>query len=127
MSAAPKAGAGGLAPGEFEAVATLLRRAGSRFESEIRGCSMAPTIANGARVRIGPAAGGEHCVGDIVACVIGGALFTPRIIFRDPASGIVLTRGDGWILCDPPTPPHRIVGTVCEHHRDGVWRTPAPA
>ncbi len=127
MSAAPKTSAAGLAPEEFQAVAALLGRAGSRFESKVSGSSMAPTIPDESRIRIGPPPSGEYREGDIVACVVGDSLCTHRIVFRDPASRTVLTRGDGWILCDPPTPAERIVGAVCEYQRDGEWRPPGLA
>jgi len=124
VSAAPRADAPGL---EMQAIAGLLRRAGSSFESEVRGSSMEPTIPDGALIRIGPPPSGDYRVGDVVACVRGEALFAHRIVYRDPAGDIVLTRGDGWILCDPPVQRARIVGAVREYLDGGAWRAPAVA
>lgn len=115
--------------GELQGVATLLRKSGTRFESTIRGVSMAPTIPDGARIRIGPPASGAFAPGQVVACVSGETLFAHRVVYAgaDRRGALVLTRGDGWMLCDPPTPHERILGEVSAWWDGSAWRAPGPA
>ena len=116
-----------LAPGEFQTITALIRKSGGGFESTISGTSMQPTIPDGARIRISPPESGEYQVGQIVACVLGDSLFAHRIVYcgRSGRSGAyVLTQGDGWALCDPPTRKTAILGIVTEISKGGDWRTP---
>jgi hypothetical protein len=114
---------------ELEAVAALLRRSGTRFESTVCGVSMAPAIPDGARIRIGPPRGGTFAPGQVVACVSGSTFFAHRVVYagRDRRGALVITRGDGWMLCDPPTPHERILGEVSEWWDGGAWQAPGPA
>jgi hypothetical protein len=108
----------------FHAIARLLQRTGQGFESSIRGTSMEPTIPDGARIRIRP---GRHERGEVVACIVGEELFAHRVVHRgcDQRGVFVLTRGDGWILCDPPIRAERILGAVTEYWDGNGWRAPA--
>ena len=114
---------------ELQGVATLLRKSGTPFESTLRGVSMAPTIPDGARIRIGPPAGGAFVPGQVVACVSGETLFAHRVVYAgaDRRGAVVLTRGDGWMLCDPPTPHERILGEVSAWWDGSAWQSPGPA
>ncbi len=113
---------------EFQAIASLLRKSRTAFESSISGISMEPTIPHGARIRIRPAEDDNYQVGQIVACVIGDSLFAHRIVYCGHAGrggSVVLTQGDGWILCDPPTRKSLILGVVVQFFDGDAWRAPA--
>ena len=112
---------------EFRAIAMLLRKSGTHFESRIHGTSMEPSIPDGARIRIGPPASGKYEPGQVVACVIGESLFAHRIVHCgcDRTGAFILTQGDGWLLCDPPTRNHRILGAVAEYSQGDAWVAPA--
>lgn len=112
------------------ALLAAMRRPGASFESTIAGASMAPTIPDRARIRITTTSDGIG-VGDTLACLSRtGTLFAHRAVHRLRRRGVdwVLTVGDGWILCDSPTPASRIVGVVREFDAGQGWTpTAGPA
>jgi hypothetical protein len=102
----------------------LMRASGSVFESTLHGVSMEPTIPDGARIQISPKPAGGFAVGQVAACVLKDeALFAHRIVHRG-AGGVVLTRGDHRVLCDPPTREDQILGVVTALWQEGAWRAP---
>lgn len=110
-------------------LAPLLKRAGSVIESEIRGWSMGGTLAPGTRIRIHCGTAASYPVGTVIAFVGGVGLVGHRVVGhgRPRAGGaLLLTRGDGTLVCDPPIEPGRILGEVIEW-RDGVTWRPLPA
>ena len=91
---------------------------------------MAPTIPDGALIRVLPAPVEGCRVGMVVACLSeGGTLFAHRIVRRVRSGGQewLLTLGDGWRICDPPVPAGRVVGTVEAWRTDGDWTAPVLA
>lgn len=112
---------------EFQAIASVLRKAGRIVESTINGTSMAPTIPHGARIRICPRHPAQLRVGQIGVCVGAHQLIAHRIVYcgGGRSDAFVLTQGDGWLLCDPPTRKDAILGVVDEFSIDGVWKAPA--
>jgi len=112
---------------EFQGLASMLRKAETVFESTIAGSSMEPAIPDGAKIRIQPRATHDYRVGNIVACATGNALFAHRIVYcgKSPRTrAYVITKGDGWVLCDSPTPRIAILGEVMAYCQDGVWLQP---
>ena len=112
---------------QFQALASLLRKSAG-FESTIVGISMEPTIPNGANIRIRPLITSEYKEGQVVACVVGNSLFAHRIVYCGQgarSAAYILTQGDGWVLCDPPTPKNNILGMITEYSDGVIWRTPA--
>jgi hypothetical protein len=108
---------------QFPVIAGLLRRSPAGLESSIHGTSMEPAIPDGSRIRIRP---GSCEPGQVAACILGERLFAHRIVHRgrDRQGAFVLTRGDGWLLCDPPTREERILGVVSEYWDGRAWQAP---
>jgi hypothetical protein len=113
--------------------AGLMRAAVARpsegLESRIEGTSMAPTIPDGALIRVVPVPPEGCRPGMVVACLSErGTLFAHRVVRCVQRHGEewLLTLGDGWKLCDPPVPAARVVGTVGAWRVEGDWTAPAP-
>lgn len=90
---------------------------------------MEPAIPDGAKIRIVQEPDGGFQVGMVVACLsAGNTLFAHRIVRCGEWRGTryVLTLGDGWLLCDPPTAHQNIVGVVSAYYYQGSWQAPAP-
>lgn len=116
-----------MTPANFQAIASLLQKSGTDLESRIAGSSMEPAIPHDARIRIRPQEHQDYREGQVVACVSGNSLFAHRIVYsgRDGRTGeFILTRGDGWVLCDPPTRKSNILGLVTEFCSGGAWSAP---
>ena len=110
-------------------LAPLLKRAGSVIESEIRGWSMGGTLAPGTRIRIRCGTAASYPAGTVIAFVGGRGLVGHRVVGHGhPSAGgaLLLTRGDGTLVCDPPIEPERILGEVIEWREGETWR-PLPA
>lgn len=106
-------------------LAPLLKRAGSVIESEIRGRSMGGTLAPGTRIRIRCGTAGSYPAGAVIAFVGGRGLVGHRVVGsgRPRAGGaLLLTRGDGTLVCDPPIEPGRVLGEVIEWRDGDTWR-----
>ena len=108
----------------------ILHDSGQVFESSIKGVSMAPTMPEGARVRIQPLPAAAYRMGQVVVCELDDILFAHRIV-RCTSSGrrsdFVMTQGDGHILCDPPTRKISILGVITEYRAGGDWHVPGPS
>lgn len=90
---------------------------------------MEPAIPHNARIRIRTRESVDYREGEIVACVVGDSLFAHRIVYCGQGSrtrGFVVTQGDGWMLCDPPTHKERILGIVAEFCDRDRWTAPPP-
>jgi hypothetical protein len=110
-------------------LAPLLKRAGTVIESEIRGRSMGSTLPPGSRIRIRCGTAATYPEGTVIAFVGGTGLVGHRVVGhgRQRAGGaLLLTRGDGTLVCDPPIEPGRILGEVIERRDGESWR-PLPA
>jgi hypothetical protein len=108
-------------------LADAIRRAPHGLESRIAGSSMAPAIPDGATIRIAPVPDAGYRAGMVVACLSAGdGLFAHRVVRVVHARGrdFVLTVGDGWTLCDPPTALERVIGVVAEWRAEGEWQAP---
>jgi hypothetical protein len=104
-----------------------VHRARDGVESRVSGSSMEPAIPDGATIRVLPEPAGGYQIGMVVACLSAGEeLFAHRLVRRGRNHGAayVLTLGDNWLLCDPPTAIGDIIGLVSAYKYDGVWRSP---
>lgn len=113
---------------EFVGLASMLRKSTTGFESTIAGTSMEPAIPHAARIKIHPQQEDEYREGQIVACATGNSMFAHRIVYCGRSvrtRAFVVTKGDGWVLCDSPTRRSAIMGEVTAYYWDGVWQTPA--
>lgn len=111
------------------ALAPFLKRAGSVIESQIRGRSMGGTLVSGTRIRIRCGTSLDYPEGAVIAFLGGRGLVGHRVVGRgrDRQGGaLLLTRGDGSLICDPPVEPDRILGEVIEWQDGESWR-PLPA
>jgi len=76
---------------------------------------MAPTLGDGAWVRVRGGGAGPSAVDSAIAFLAGGRDLTiHRLIFGPADSRYVLTRGDGNLLCDPPVPRTDVLGRVVQ-------------
>jgi hypothetical protein len=110
------------------ALAPLLQRAGRVIESEISGLSMGSTLPAGTRIRI-------HCDdpasarrGSVVAIMAERGLIGHRLLWRGidrRGRPMVLTRGDGSPVCDPPVEAERILGEITHWYAAPEWQ-PVP-
>jgi len=101
------------------AFGALLGRSGKIIESEISGTSMGSTLPSGCRIRICPLPADEYRPGQVVAFVVGQAIYAHRIVGRTRQG--VLTRGDNHSRCDLPMPANAILGVVSERMVNGQW------
>lgn len=107
------------------AAADLVQRSGGEIGSAVRGHSMGETLPPGTRIRIGRETGAGYRVGMVVAFLAGDVLVAHRVvrISRDRRGrDVLLTRGDGSLLCDPPIGSRAIIGEVRAMQDADVWR-----
>jgi hypothetical protein len=114
------------------ALVPLLQRAGRDIESTIQGRSMGATLPPGTRILIQCRTDGAYPDGCVVAFVASRGLVGHRVAGRGSDRGgrsVLLTRGDGTVVCDPPLEPDRVLGEVTKWHDGHAWRPvpPAPA
>jgi signal peptidase I len=113
----------------------LARVGGAWLRAE--GRSMAPSLAQGDRMRVVPVAPEEVAAGQVVTYQLeGGALCTHRVrrVQRNDSGLVLVTRGDNVGSDDPPVPAELLVGQVVARERFGVvtrfdkaaWRVRAP-
>ena len=104
-----------------------LHRAREGMESQISGSSMEPAIPRGATIRVFPEPACGYQVGMVVACLSAGEdLFAHRLVRQAKSHGTsyILTLGDAWLICDPPTASGDIIGVVSAYKHEGDWRSP---
>jgi hypothetical protein len=107
---------------------SLLKKSGQSFESVVHGKSMEPTLPDGAAIEIGPLEPAGLRVGQIVVCANAHKLIAHRIVYSGTGArerSLVLTQGDGCLLCDPPIRKDAIQGVVTAIRIDGRWQEPA--
>lgn len=107
------------------ALAPLLKRAGSIIESEIRGSSMGQTLKPGTRIRIRCGDGLDPPAGTVIAFLGGNGLVGHRVVGAGRDGGgrrLLLTRGDGSRIPDPPIESERVLGEVIEWQDGESWR-----
>lgn len=111
------------------ALAPLLQRSRRVIESEISGISMGSTLPAGTRIRIqcdDPAAARR---GAVVAIMAERGLIGHRLLWRGTdrrGNPVVLTRGDGSPVCDPPVAAERILGEITHWFASTEWRPVPP-
>lgn len=118
------------ASGRAEALAPLLQRAGAVIESEIRGRSMGGTLPPGTRIRIRCDAARDYPEGTVLAFQGGRGLVGHRLVGRAldrRGLTLLLTRGDGTVIPDPPIEPARVLGEVVAWQQGEAWLPPRPA
>ncbi len=110
---------------QSQLLAPLLKRAGSIIESEIRGPSMGRTLEPGTRIRIRCGTGLDFLDGTVIAFLAGQRLVGHRLVGRTRdrrGQPLLLTRGDGTVVCDPPLDPQAVLGEVIEWLDGDTWR-----
>jgi len=108
----------------------LLQRVGRDIESEIQGRSMGISLPPGTRILIRCREDGAYPDGCVVAFIAGRGLVGHRVVGRRSDRGgqpLLLTRGDGTIVPDPPVEANRVLGEVTEWHNGKEWRPVPPA
>lgn len=99
-----------LQPEQTLALAREALERGHRVRLRIHGRSMAPALRSGQRIEIRP--GAEQLRrGEVVACAQGKRLVVHRVV-AVRGDGVVVTRGDGRNLADPPNLPADVLGRV---------------
>lgn len=110
-------------------LAFVLKRARGVIESEIRGDSMGATLQPATRIRIQCGAAPLRDTGSVVAFEGPGGLVGHRVVGRVTGRGgraLLMTRGDGMLVCDPPLDPERVLGEITAYQQGADW-LPLPA
>ena len=113
-------------------LAFVLRRARGVIESEIRGGSMGATLPPGTRIRIACGVEAHRSIGSVVAFEGNDGLVGHRVVGHvtdHRGRVLILARGDGMLVCDPPLDPERVLGEIAAFQRGAEWLPlpPAPA
>ncbi len=111
------------------ALAPLLQRSRRVIESEISGISMGSTLPAGTRIRIQCEDPASARCGAVVAIMAERGLIGHRLLWRGTdrhGHPMVLTRGDGSPVCDPPVAAERILGEITHWHASSEWRPVPP-
>lgn len=112
-------------PAQLVAAASLLEKAGRTIESTIVGLSMGRTLPPGTRVRVRGNLSDAPPAGCVIVIAGDRTLVAHRVVGRGwgrRAREYLLTRGDGMLLCDVPTPLDRVIGQVTHCDDGGGWR-----
>lgn len=110
-------------------LAFVLMRARGVIESEIRGGSMGGTLRAGTRIRIQCGTEPNRPPGSVLAFEGPGGLVGHRVVGHvTDRSGrvLILARGDGMLMCDPPLDPDRVLGEITAFQQGDSW-LPLPA
>jgi hypothetical protein len=113
----------------LEAVASLLQRAKTTLECELRGRSMGRALPDGARLRLAFGQTQGLVTGEVVAFSAAGRVTVHRIVGRGrfgPARSYLVTRGDGSVLPDHPVHLDAVLGVVREWRTGESWE-PVPS
>src|SRR5690606_21872017 len=89
---------------------------------------MGGTLAPGTRIRFRCGTAASYRVDSVIAFVGGRGLVGHRVVGhggRGEGGALLLTRGDGTLVCDPPIEPDRVLGEVIEWRDGETWR-PVP-
>jgi hypothetical protein len=111
------------------ALAPLLKRTRRVIESEISGISMGSTLPAGTRIRIQCEDPASARQGSVVAIMAERGLIGHRLLWRGTdrrGNPMVLTRGDGSPVCDPPVAADRILGEITHWYAAPEWRAVPP-
>ncbi len=116
------------------ALASLLARRDGYLEARVEGRSMGATLPEGSFIRIRPGRDRELTPGDVIAIAANEKIVVHRVLKvreaawkpvaqdEKTASVLLLTRGDGEILPDPPVPAAWVIGPVIEVRiGEGPW------
>lgn len=90
---------------------------------------MGATLPPGTRILIRCRSDGAYPDGCVVAFVASRGLVGHRVVGRGSPRGqrsMLLTRGDGTVVCDPPLERDRVLGEVTEWHDGEAWRPVRP-
>ena len=88
---------------------------------------MEPTLPNGAAIKVDLFESDAHRVGQIVVCATAGKLIAHRVVYTCSSGRtrhLVVTQGDGCLVCDPPLRGDTIQGRVTSVCIDGRWQVP---
>lgn len=106
------------------AVAQTWKKQGRTLTARFGGSSMEPTLPPG--VELSFACGSKVEVGDIAVLLHRGQVLVHRVVARCEPLHLVLTRGDGTWVPDPPTAEDHVVGRVLKVRRGSEWMAPPP-
>ncbi len=116
-------------PPLLESFADLLRNSGRTVESIMVGSSMSPSIPNGSPIRIKCGRPQQLNIGGVVVYFRNSHPVTGHRVVgwgrRNHVKDLVVTRGDGNLVCDVPTPRSTVLGVVTEFCLAGEWH-PVP-
>jgi hypothetical protein len=116
-------------PALLESFVDLLRNSGRTVESIMVGNSMSPSIPNGSHIRIKCGRSHQQTVGGVVVYFRNGHPVTCHRVVgwgrRKHVKDFVVTRGDGNLVCDVPTPRSTVLGVVTEFCLGEEWH-PVP-
>jgi hypothetical protein len=104
------------------AVAETWKMQGRNLTARFGGSSMEPTLPAG--VELSFACGTRVEVGDIAVLLNRGKVVVHRVVARCEPLRLVLTRGDGTWVPDPPTGEDQVVGRVVQVRRGDDWIAP---
>jgi hypothetical protein len=113
---------GSLSGEELAAVARIWKKQGRTLTAHFGGSSMLPTLPPDVEVTF--ACGSGVDVGDIAVVLHRGRVLVHRVVARCEPLRLVLTRGDGTWVPDPPTAEDQVVGRVIQVRRGSDWIGP---
>ncbi len=102
--------------------ASLMAGSGSGFTSRVSGASMGMSMPHGSSIVIQPVEKDRYVLGEVVACLSGTNLVAHRIIYKGHGklANHLVTRGDAWLLCDPPIQLSEVVGKIASCDFNGA-------
>lgn len=109
--------------------AAQLQDSDAPIECRLRGASMEPTIAMGARLQIRLGEGGPYHCGDVVAFVLDGGVCVHRVVrcgSGQRSANHLITQGDACLCPDPPIAASQVLGRVTIPRNDQGFAPPAP-
>jgi hypothetical protein len=115
---------GSLSGEALAAVAQVWKTQGRTLTARFGGSSMMPTLPPGVEVEF--VCGAAVDAGDIAVLLHRGQILVHRVVARCEPRGLVLTRGDGTWVPDPPTAEDQVVGRVLQIRRGSGWIPPPP-
>lgn len=110
----------GLSEPELHAVVALWARTGRTIEARFTGTSMEPAIPHGSTLRL--RCGRAPRPGDVIAFVRDGHVLLHRLVAED--RGVILTRGDAFVVPDPPLAGGAPFACVVGVQRGDAWIEP---
>jgi hypothetical protein len=115
---------GSLSGEALAAVAQVWKTQRRTLTARFGGSSMMPTLPPDVEVSFACGFGVE--VGDIAVLLHRGQVLVHRVVARCEPLRLILTRGDGTWVPDPPTAEDQVVGRLLQMRRGSEWILPPP-